>query len=136
MKKICNKQIEQVQKLTGKSSKPQNNYFNIEKLQVFVTEPVDFVDILTVRFGGRQKAIDFVRSKVNKKMEGDIDMFCEIYLHGDPDTWSIACLDKKNHVYRIADQMLKLSMIQVALKFIEISEAIIRIHCYVVYCND
>lgn len=81
---------------------PNNpQYINIDKIQIYLTEPVDFVDVLEKRMGDRKKAIDFVRSKVNKKTEGDVDLFCEIYLHGEPDTWSVACPDKKNHIYHI-----------------------------------
>lgn len=84
----------------GKPSKNPNN-FNIDKIQIYLTDPVDFVDVLEKRMGSRKKAIDFVRSKVNKKTEGDVDLFCEIYLQGDPETWSISCQDKKHHIYHI-----------------------------------
>lgn len=42
-----------------------------------------------------------MRSKVSKKTDGDVDLFCEIYLHGDPETWSVSCPDKKNHIYHL-----------------------------------
>lgn len=84
-----------------KKGTPQYNNFNIDKVQIYLTDPVDFVDVLEKRFGDRKRAIDFVRSKVNKKTEGDVDLFCEIYLHGAPDTWSVSCPDKKNHIYHI-----------------------------------
>lgn len=87
-------------KIEDKLEKKPNN-FNIDKIQIFLTDPVDFVDVLEKRFGNRKQAIDFVQSKVNKKIDGDVDLFCEIYLHGDPETWSVSCPDKKNHIYQI-----------------------------------
>lgn len=82
-----------------KVKKPQ--CYNIDKIQIYLTDPVDFVDVLEKRMGSRKKAMDFVRSKVSKKIDGDVDLFCEIYLQGAPETWSIACPDKKNHIYHI-----------------------------------
>jgi len=78
------------------------NVFNIDKIQIYMTDSIDFVDVLTKRMGSRKQAVDYIRSKIHKKAEGDIDVFCEIYLSGRPDTWPISCPDKKHHVYRIA----------------------------------
>ena len=96
--------IEKIVSKLDKNHKPQTNYFNIEKIQIFMTDPIDFVEVLTKRLGSRKLAIEFIKSKIHKKLEGDVDMFCAIYLHGEPDTWPISCLDKKNHVYRIAQK--------------------------------
>lgn len=101
IEKVLEAQDKKIEQLTKKPS--SSSVFNIEKIQVFITEPVDFIDVLTKRLGNRRHAIDFIRSKLNKKLEGDVDIFCEIYLHGSPDTWSISCADKKNHIYRLMD---------------------------------
>lgn len=82
--------------------KAPTNVFNIEKIQIYMTDSIDFIEVLTKRFGNRKQAVDYIRSKIHKKVEGDVDVFCEIYLHGEPDTWPISCPDKKNHVFRIA----------------------------------
>lgn len=81
---------------------PKTQIFNIEKIQIFMTDPVDFVDLLTKRFGSRKQAVDHIKSKIHQKVDGDVSLFCDIYLSGEPDTWPISCLDKKNHIYRIA----------------------------------
>jgi len=78
------------------------NVFNIEKIQIFMTDSIDFIEVLAKRFGNRKLAVDYIKSKIHKKVEGDVDLFCEIYLNGDPDTWPISCPDKKNHIFRIA----------------------------------
>lgn len=90
-----------LQKL-DQNQKTLTNVFNIDKIQIYITDAIDFVEVLTKRFGNRKQAVDYIRSKVHKKVEGDVDVFCDIYLHGAPDTWPISCPDKKNHVFRIA----------------------------------
>lgn len=104
LKESFKQQVDTIQSLIKRlENKSQPNVFNIEKIQIYVTDKaVDFVEVLTKRFGSRKRAIDYIRSKVNKKVEGDVDVFCDIYLHGAPDTWPISCIDKKNHVFRIA----------------------------------
>jgi len=87
---------------TGTTVYKPTNVFNIEKIQIYMTDSIDFIEVLTKRFGNRKQAVDYIRSKIHKKVEGDVDVFCEIYLHGEPDTWPISCPDKKNHVFRIA----------------------------------
>lgn len=96
---------QRMDKLTNPNDKPDKsklNVFNIDKIQIYLTDPVDFVEVLTKRMGSRKQAIDYIRSQVHKKVEGDVDLFCEIYLNGPPDTWPIRCPDKKNRVFRIA----------------------------------
>lgn len=96
-----------LEKLDNIGSKIDNqpintNVFNIEKIQIYVTDSIDFVEVLTKRFGSRKKAIDHIRSKIHRNIEGDVELFCEIYLNGTPDTWPISCPDQKNKVFRIA----------------------------------
>lgn len=78
------------------------NCFNIEKINIYITDPIDFIDVFTKRLGSRQKAIDYIKSKVNHKVEGDVSLFCDIYLNGDLDTWPISCYDKKHLLYMFA----------------------------------
>lgn len=92
----------QISQLKSSFEKTKPNYFNIEKIQIFMTDPVDFVDVLTKRWGSRQKAVDYIRARVHQKLEGDVELFCNIYLSGDTDTWPISCVDKKNLTFRIA----------------------------------
>lgn len=89
-------------KLAAVTMDPDSKVINVDKIQLFITDQVDFVDVLTHRWNGdRKRAVDYVKSKIRQKVDGDIDLFCDIYLYGSPDTWSISCPDKKNHIYRI-----------------------------------
>lgn len=47
-------------KLNPSVIKPQ--CFNIEKIQIYMTDPIDFVEVLTKRMGTRKQAIDYIRS--------------------------------------------------------------------------
>lgn len=89
-------------KMDKRITRTPTNVFNIDKIQIYMTDSIDFIEVLTKRMGSRKQAVDFIRSKIHQKVEGDVDVFCEIYLHGEPDTWPISCPDKKNHVFRIA----------------------------------
>lgn len=102
LKKLDKLQVEFDQLKQSLIEKAKPNCFNIDKIQIFITDPIDFVDVFTERLGCRQKAIDYIKSKVNHKIEGDVSLFCDIYLNGDLDTWPISCLDKKNLLYRVA----------------------------------
>lgn len=80
-----------------------SNTFNIEKIQIYITDNnVDFVDVMTKRMGSRKQAVDYIKSKIRQKIDGDVELFCDIYLNGTPDTWSISCPDAKHKVFRIA----------------------------------
>ena len=80
----------------------EKGIFNIQKITMFMTDNIDFVDILTKRLGSRKHAIAYIKSKINQKIEGDVSLFCDIYLYGEPDTWPISCVDKKNKIFKIA----------------------------------
>ena len=100
-----NELMEQLKKTVEQCNKPINiekGYFNIEKIQIFMTDPIDFVDVLTKRYGCREKAINHIKNRIYEKKEGDITLFCDIYLNGEPDTWPISCLNRKNRTYKIA----------------------------------
>lgn len=91
------KKISQLSYVSSNMSLP----FDIKKIHVFITNDIDFTDILTKRLGNREKAINIIRSNLNKKVLGDVDLFCEIYLQGNPNTWSIRCLNKGQNIYQL-----------------------------------
>lgn len=95
-------QAEIIQLKNSLEKKTHQTIFNIDKIQIFITDPIDFVEVLTKRWGSKQKAVNYIKSKINQKVEGDVDLFCNIYMSGEPDTWPISLPDKKNLAYKIA----------------------------------
>ena len=103
-KRQHNELIEQLKKTIeyNKAINIEESYFNIEKIQIFLTDQIDFVEVLTKRYGSREKAINHIKNRIHEKQEGDVALFCDIYLNGEPDTWPINCLDWGKHTYKIA----------------------------------
>lgn len=110
---IIQQQNEKIDKLTQivEDKTPVQNITNNNQITttnnnhitIYLTEKVDFIKILTERFGDEQKAINFIKEKIAQKVDGDVDLFCEIYLKGPKETWSCICQDKKNSLFQLKD---------------------------------
>jgi len=94
-------QNEQINALADliKNKKPEiinNNTTNtvINNNIVYITDQLDYLEILEQRFGTRDKSIEFIKSKLHNKLQGEVDVFSEIHLQGPPHTWPIRCPDK------------------------------------------
>jgi len=61
---------------------------------VYITDNIDYLEILERRFGTRDKSIEFIKNKLHNKLQGEVDVFSEIHLQGPPNTWPIRCPDK------------------------------------------
>jgi len=69
---------------------------------VYITDHLDYLEILEQRFGDRDKSIEFLKSKLHNKLQGEVDVFSEIHLQGPPNTWPIRCPDKnKKNFYLV-----------------------------------
>ena len=73
---------------------------------IYVNEKVDFLEILTAKFGGdEQKAISYLKEKISRSIEGDIELFCDIYFVGrKKENWPLIMADKKNKVFLIKNR--------------------------------
>jgi len=101
---LTKKQQEQIESLTDiiKNKTPEsieystttNNNTVINNNIVYITDQLDYLEILERRFGTRDKSIEFIKNKLHNKLQGEIDVFSEIHLQGHPNTWPIRCPDK------------------------------------------
>lgn len=114
---IIQKQNKQIQHLTQiveeKVTKDSNvtieNQHNIQNnISIFITDKVDFVTILTERFGEEAKAIQYLKEKIYQSVDGDISLFSDIYLNGPVESWPFICQDPKNAHFLIKDQNNKM----------------------------
>jgi len=71
-----------------------NNTFINNNNIVYITDKLDYLDILEQRFGDREKSVEFIKNKLHNKLQGEVDVFSEIHLQGPPNTWPIRCPDK------------------------------------------
>ena len=104
---ILSKQNEKIDELRQhlKEQKPQQIIHNniLNNITIYVTEKVDFIKILTERFGDETKAINHIKERMHQKLDGDVDLFCDIYLNGPKETWSLCCPDKKGNLFQLLD---------------------------------
>lgn len=107
---LINQQNEKLEKLITEkdtNSKVENNFTNNNIITnnsniVYITDQLDYLEILNERFGEKEKTIEFIKNKLHSKIQGDIDVFSAIHLNGPPNTWPIRCPDKnKKHFYLV-----------------------------------
>lgn len=81
----------------------QNNINN--NITIYINEKVDFVQALQDIYGWDEaKAINHIKERISQNNEGDIHLFCDIYLVGKKENWPIVCKDKKNGYFLIKDR--------------------------------
>lgn len=85
----------------------QNNIQNqTNNVTIYVNEKVDFIEILTQKFGGDEaKAISYLKEKISRNLVGDIELFCDIYLVGKKkEDWPLIMTDKKNKIFLLKNR--------------------------------
>lgn len=102
--------MDKLEKLEDKIYVNDSTSTNITNIQnnnitIYVTDKVDFLKILTERrfLGDETKAINYFKDKIAKNLEGDLDVFCDIYLQGPSDEWSVMCQDPNSNTFLIKD---------------------------------
>ena len=72
---------------------------------IYINDKVDFIEVLTKRFGGDEdKAIRYIKEKISRNLQGDIELFCDIYLVGNKEDWPFIMTDEKNKIFLIKDR--------------------------------
>lgn len=70
---------------------------------IYVTEDLDYLEILCTKCGSRAKAINFMISKMRNKIKGEVDIFDKIHLSGKSTQWPIQCHSKRDKRFVIHD---------------------------------
>ena len=73
-------------------------------ITIYVTEKIDFVQALQDRYGWTEaRAIRHIKERISQDNNGDVDLFCDIYLVGKKEDWPIICQDEKKAIFLIKD---------------------------------
>lgn len=80
-----------------------NNINSNNNITIYITDKVDFLQLFTERFGDENKAINYFKEKISKDIEGDLDVFCDVYLQGPSKNWSLICQDPSTDTFLIKD---------------------------------
>lgn len=75
-----------------------NNNVNVVTFNVL--DKLDINDHLSKELG-IEKAQNYIKSMLYRKLDGELDCFIKIYLQGSPEKWSIRCLDSKKLHFQI-----------------------------------